>query len=136
MQKYNAGSNFRSLSDVLSNPINAAEETARSHIPMHHSGGVVGGMPRLAESETFAKLVKGEVVVTEGQAFNFLQNTLPKLFTMNNRGNGDISASIEINVAGNLDKEILPNLKETILSTLNEAMKNRGVRRDTFSYSL
>jgi hypothetical protein len=101
-----------------------------------HEGGVVGGMPKLAESEIFSKLVLGEIVVTEGQASNFLQTVLPKLFTVANKGNGDINASIEINVAGNLDKEILPNLKEAILETLNTAMKNRGIRRDTFSYSL
>jgi len=101
-----------------------------------HSGGVVGGLPKLEDSEMFAKLIKGEIVVTEGQASNFLQNTLPKMFATNGKGSGDINVPIEITVMGNLDEKILPNLKETILSTLNEAMRARGIRRDAFSYSL
>jgi TP901 family phage tail tape measure protein len=130
LQSYQMGANQAVLT--------AAQKTAQTHVfqTKFHEGGIVGGLPTLPETETYAKLVRGEVVVTEGQAFSFLQSTLPKLFSVANKGGGNINVPIEITVMGNLDKTVLPDLKETILSTLNEAMRSRGIRRDAFSYSV
>ena len=102
----------------------------------HHNGNIAGGLPKIKESEVFAKLLKGEVVATDSQMKNFINNTLPNIVNTSNATNsiGDISMSF--NVAGNLDKTVLPDLKEMVSDALMNIYKNKGILRNASSYSI
>ena len=105
-------------------------------VPIHHSGGVVGGLPKIKESEQYAKLLKGEVVASDDQMKTFINTTLPNLVA-NFAGSGGIpNVEMNFNVEGNLDKTVLPELKEVILTTVYKAMKLRGNQKNANSYSL
>jgi hypothetical protein len=101
----------------------------------YHTGGIVG-QAKNAEGEHYAKLLEGEVVLTPQDVSQFMRGTLPGLMSAGGGGFsiGDIQMSIS--VEGNLDKTVIPDLKETIFETLNEVIKARGVRRNAFSYSV
>jgi hypothetical protein len=43
---------------------------------------------------------------------------------------------IGMGISGNLDKSVLPDLKNMVLNAVNTAMKDRGTRRNSFSYSV
>jgi hypothetical protein len=106
------------------------------YFPTHHDGvdsGFVGGLPKLKSNEEFAKLVKGEMVINSSQMSNFMQKVLPNLAGSKD---GGITIHMPINVGGNLDRSVLPELKNAVLEIVNTALKNRGTRRDAFSYSL
>ena len=45
----------------------------------YHSGGLVGDVATLSESEEFAKLLKGEFVSTPAQMKHFMEDTLPQV---------------------------------------------------------
>lgn len=115
-----------------------------SQVPTFHSGaekGVVGGSSStsLKSGELFAKLMKGEVVTNGEQIDNFMNKTLPQLASgSSSYANGDISVSMPISVAGNLDKSVIPDLDKIanrVLDKINEAMGSRGWNRraDLFS---
>lgn len=94
----------------------------------YHSGGIVGGTPRLPESEVFAKLLKGEHVSTEEEQAKFIRQTLPNLMgSSNNTGNYSITVPITVN--GNLDKAVLPDIKESIADAFAYAMRNNGLAK-------
>jgi hypothetical protein len=116
-------------------PSNEIDETAYRALPAHHSGGIVGGLPKIPEAETFARLLKGEYVSNNQQMANFINRTLPSIANMNNN-NGDVSVPMTFNVAGNLDKTVLPELKNMIMTTVNAAISNRGIRRNANAFSL
>lgn len=100
-----------------------------------HDGGTVGGLPKIQESEQFAKLLKGEVVATDSDMRNFMRNTLPRFASMGGgQGVGDIS--LEINVAGNLDKSVLPDLKSAVFEVMNAALRQRGKKTNSFANSI
>jgi len=103
----------------------------------YHSGGFVGGNPSLQQNEEYAKLMTGEYVSTPNMIASFMGKTLPQL--VSNGSGGDtfnVEKMIEIIVTGSLDKTVLPELKDVVFKTINEIMKSRGMRRDSFSYSL
>lgn len=103
----------------------------------YHDGGFVGGSPSISKSEEYAKLMKGEFVATPNMMSNFIDNTLPKLAGSKNGGDTfNIDKMVEIVVTGNLDKTIVPEIKEVVFKAINDIMKSRGMRRDSFSYSL
>jgi hypothetical protein len=105
-------------------------------VEAYHDGGIVGDMI-IGENEEFAKLLRGEVVVTPVDINKFMHSTLPNLVTNNTSNNnaiGDIK--IEIAVNGAFDKSVLPDFKNVVLEVLNTAMKDRGIRRNSFSYSI
>jgi TP901 family phage tail tape measure protein len=104
-------------------------------IGQYHSGGIVGGLPKIKESETFAKLLKGEVVANDSQMKNFINSTLPNLVASVS-GGGGININMPINVAGSLDKSVLPELRSTILDTINKAMQIRGMKRSPNTFGL
>ena len=104
-------------------------------IEEHHDGDFAGG---LKSNEVFAKLLKGELISTEDQMDGFLKKILPSMFTskavtsMNN--NGGVHIEMPIQVAGNLDKSVLPDidkLMDKFLVKLNDINKNRGNIRNT-----
>jgi hypothetical protein len=102
-----------------------------SEVPEYHNGGVVGAAG--SNSEIFAKLLSDETITTPNQIASFFKNTIPAIAGM---GGDNINISMPISVGGNLDKSVLPAMKEMILSTVNEAMKNRGQKRNAFSFSV
>jgi len=101
----------------------------------HHSGGIVGGLPKIKESETFAKLLKGEVVANDSQMKNFINSTLPNLVT-SVIGGGGVSISMPITIQGNADKSILPEFKNAVLDVVNSAIKKRGYRTNVSAHSI
>lgn len=101
----------------------------------HHDGadsGFVGQLPKLKSNEQFAVLMKGEGVFKPNQMDNFMKNVLPNIA---GTGRGDTNIELNLNVAGSLDKSVLPNLKEVVLSAVNSALSDRGTRRNAFSFS-
>ena len=102
-------------------------------VEVHHNGApaFVGG---LKSNEVFAKLMAGEVVVNEPQMDNFINRTLPEI-TSNSSGN--ITIDMPINVAGNLDKTVLPDLKNianNVITEINKTMNGRGYLRNTTTF--
>lgn len=96
-----------------------------------HEGGFAGG---LESNEVYAKLLKGEYVATEGQMRNFINNSLPQMAKVVGGGNGGINISMPINVSGNLDSTVIPDIQkiaDSMLKKINSAMKERGNIRQT-----
>lgn len=106
-----------------------------------HSGvnsGFVGGKPKLKSNEQFAKLLKGEIVVNTKQMDNFMKSILPSTMSSpaitqpNNRQSLNFDKLMELNVSGNLDKTMLPDLEKIaskVVDKINDAMLNRGFNR-------
>lgn len=113
-------------------------------IPSFHSGaeqGVVGNKSvSMKSNEIFAKLMEGEVVSNPAQMDNFLNKTIPQMAqSISNNTSGDYDVNVEINVAGSLDKTVLPAIKDAVEKAIiqaNENMKNRGYIRRTDAYSI
>ena len=107
-------------------------------VESHHNGEFAGN---LKTNEVFSKLLKGEFVSTEAQMNDFMKNTLPRIAGLGTIENkkvsiGDTSIKIDINIAGNVTKKDLPALKETVLEGVNQALKNRGIKRLAGSFSI
>jgi hypothetical protein len=105
-------------------------------IENHHNGNVAGGLPKIKESEVFAKLLKGEVVATESQMKNFINNTLPALSTNISGGTNIGNIQLSFNIAGDLDRSVVPDIKNIITETLMDITKSRGILRNANSFSL
>lgn len=103
-------------------------------IPSHHSGGIVGGVPTIKESEQLVKLLKGEPVLSIPQTKNLMNNIIPNL--MASGGGGDSNVNLVFNVTGSIDKDIMPQFEKKVLDTINKAMKKRGFRSGVTSYSV
>jgi chromosome segregation ATPase len=104
----------------------------------YHSGGVAGdGLPNLQSGEIYAKLLKGEVITNDQQMSNFINKTLPSLVAGVGGGNSGLTiGDIVLHVAGNLDKTVLPDLKDVILTTVYNAMKMKGNVRNANNFSI
>jgi len=106
-----------------------------SMIRGYHEGGFVGGLPKIRSNEEYAKLMTGEFVSRPDQISNFMNKTLPNIVA-NTGGDGEITIHNEFNVAGNLDKSVIPIIDNKIAESLNRIMKNRGIRRNANAYSI
>ena len=102
-------------------------------VESHHDGNFAGN---LQSNEVFAKLLKGEYVATEGQMDNFLKNVLPTIATNIPTGrynqSSNITVSMPINVNGNLDKSVLPDIKKIanqVIEEINRSLIARGYVR-------
>ena len=104
-------------------------------LPKYHDGGIVGGNSSGGDSEVFAKLLKKEVVVTENQAYNFIRNTLPGLLSLANSA-GETNVPVSITIEGNVDKNVMPELKENITKAVYQAITKRGVSRNAKDFSV
>ena len=102
----------------------------------YHNGSYVGTLPKIKETEVFAKLLKGEVVSTESQMKNFINNTLPELSANISGGTNIGDIHLSFNIAGNLDRSVVPDIKNIITETLMDITKSRGVLRNANSFSL
>lgn len=102
-----------------------------------HSGGFIGGRPMLKSDEQFAKVLKGEHFDTQYDMSNFMNNVLPKTMAMASPSEGRVGdINITIPVQGNLDKSVIPDLKSVIFETINNVLKERGIRRPAMAYSI
>ena len=93
-----------------------------------HEGGTVGGVPRLPETEVYAKLLKGEHVSTEEQQVNFIRKTLPNLMASGVSGGGyNLDVSMPITVNGSLDRASAPLVGEAVANALVSIMRDNGI---------
>lgn len=100
-----------------------------------HDGGLVPHQGIRKNSEVFAKLLAGEVVVTQDQATNFFKNTLPKLTSAsitNNNSNPTISIG-DINISGNADAATVTQLKEAQKEIVNNVFKTINSQKNVFN---
>lgn len=79
----------------------------------HHTGGFVGGSATLQSNEEFAKLLKGELVVTPKQMSNFMGKTLPAL--EGGSGTSVVYQAPLITIqCENVNKDTLPELQKVV----------------------
>jgi uncharacterized protein YqgV (UPF0045/DUF77 family) len=87
-------------------------EELENNVPVFHSGGIVGVNSTLKDSEVFAKLMRGEVVVTPPQIQRFMSKTIPNLSqgnSMGGSGSGSITFAPVINLtADSITQDSLP----------------------------
>jgi len=109
--------------------------SAMPGVPSYDDGGIVSGIASSKSGVVFAQLLKGEVVATDDMMRNFINRTLPKISsTIKNDSN--ITISMPISIAGNLDRSVLPDMEKMVLKTVNNAIKKRGVVRNANSFSV
>lgn len=134
-----------SLSDFASKLAQVLSQVpAMTNIPTYHTGveqGAVGSNSfKLKSNEIFAKLLRGELVSTPEQADNFVSNVLPQIASATpSVSSGDVSISMPINVAGSLDKSVIPDLNrltDKVLERIQEVMYKRGYNRRADAYQL
>lgn len=114
-------------------------------IETHHKGllsGPVGGQSS-SNGEVMAKLLKGEWVLGENDINKFINKTIPGFMNMpqtqSNVSGGGFNIGNLINIEGNADPSMLPdleNIAKTVIEKLNEAMGLRGIRRNVNSFGL
>ena len=118
----------------------------RGEIGEHHEGvnsGFVGGKAKLKSNEKFAKLLDEELLVTPSQMDSFMNKLLPSMFSNAstsplNNGSTNVEKLFDINVAGNLDKSVLPDIEriaDRAIEKLNDVMKQRGYKRNVNQYA-
>jgi hypothetical protein len=61
--------------------------------------------------------------------------TVPRFSNANN-GFGDITVTIPIAINGNLDRSILPEMKEIVTKIMVDTFKNRGITRNATSFTI
>ena len=108
-------------------------------IPKYHSGGIAGrnlsGGSSGKENEILANVLKEEVIVTENQAYDFIRNTLPNLLSLAN-ASGETNVPVSIIIEGNVDQNVMPELKENITKAVYQAMTKRGTSRNASNFSI
>lgn len=110
-------------------------EARRLMYEKHHTGGIAGGSALTKNSEVLAKLLKGEVVVTTGQADNFMKNTLPKLAASTSISN-QVAPTIsigDINIAGNADASTVEQLKNAQKEIVDNVFKTINSQKNIFN---
>ena len=112
---------------------NSAYWSTHGGYPTHHKGldsGFVGDN-KTSGNEMFIKALKGEVFVTPNQQNNFMNKVIPSMIS--NAGSSITADNlISINVSGNLDSSVVPELKTTIKSSfesLAKTLASRGIVR-------
>lgn len=102
----------------------------------HHDGGIVGGNSS-EHGEILAKLLKGEVVATEGQARQFMEKTLPKLsgnsITNNNSSLAPVINMGDIVINGNADNNAIDKLKAIQKDITNSVLKAVNTQTNIFN---
>ena len=106
--------------------------------------GFVGGSPKLKSNEEFAKLATGEAVLTPEQMDNIMRKTIPSMNgspQTSSIGGGGMTVGnlMTINVAGGLDKSVIPsieNIANRVVDKINSSMNQRGFTRSANSFSI
>jgi len=81
--------------------------------PKYHTGGFVGDATALQSNEEFAKLLKGELVITPAQMNGFMKDTLPNLIGGGKSGATYNAPLVQIH-CDSVTKDALPQLKQLI----------------------
>ena len=92
--------------------------------PAYHSGGFVGGINDLAANEEFAKLLKGEFVVTPAQMKRFMEETLPQIANYSaTGGSNEFNAPLIEIRCESVTTETLPELERVVNDAVREIKK-------------
>jgi transcription elongation factor Elf1 len=98
------------------------------------------GLIRVHPNEVGAVLNKSQISAAAPFASflsSIMKNSGTPNISSNNGGGGGVSiGDIQISVAGNLDKTVLPDLKEMIMKTITDATRNTGTLRNAKSFSV
>lgn len=101
----------------------------------YHDGGIVGGAPTLQETEVFAKLLKGEVVVTQGQAANFMRNTLPNIANSNENTN-NFTFNVPIQIHGEVSRNTMNTIKSSVFDGVSDALMKAGIKSNANTFGI
>jgi TP901 family phage tail tape measure protein len=124
--------------------INANKDLNGNGIIGFNSGGSFEtnseGLIRVHPNEIGAILNKSQISAAAPMASfmsSIMKNSSTPQISSNNVGGGGVSiGDIQISVAGNLDKTVLPDLKEMIMKTITDATRNTGTLRNAKSFSV
>lgn len=98
------------------------------------------GLIRVHPNEIGAVLNKSQISAAAPFASfmsSIIKNSGTPQISSNGSGGGGVSiGDIQISVAGNLDKAVLPDLKEMIMKTITDATRNTGTLRNAKSFSV
>jgi hypothetical protein len=98
------------------------------------------GLIRVHPNEVGAVLNKSQISAAAPFASfmsSIMKNSSTPNISSNSVGGGGVSiGDIQISVAGNLDKTVLPDLKEMIMKTITDATRNTGTLRNAKSFSV
>ena len=88
-------------------------------VPEHHTGGFVGGV-ELQSHEEFAKLMKGEFVVTPSQMSRFMGETLPTMVGGGTGGEVNYNAPLITIKCDSITKEAVPEVEKIVNEAVNK----------------
>ena len=88
-------------------------------VPEHHTGGFVGGV-ELQSHEEFAKLMKGEFVVTPAQMSRFMGETLPTMIGGGTGGEVNYNAPLITIKCDSITKEAVPEVEKIVNEAVNK----------------
>lgn len=88
-------------------------------VPEHHTGGFVGGV-ELQSHEEFAKLMKGEFVVTPSQMSRFMGETLPTMIGGGTGGEVNYNAPLITIKCDSITKESVPDVEKIVDEAVNK----------------
>jgi TP901 family phage tail tape measure protein len=103
--------------------------------------GLIGGQPMNSSDKFLAALSQGEGVFNRAQIDSLVKNIIkfPSITTptrvSNSQSTGDVV--VNFNVNGNMDKTVIPDLKNIanqVMGEINKVMANRGVIRTSDQY--
>lgn len=107
---------------------------APSGIQTFHSGIDVGFAGGVGGNEIFARLMKGEAVISEDQMNRFVNRTLPQITANATNSNVTFGKLFDLIVQGNLDSSVMPDLEKLsndIVNRINQTLTGRGYTRQT-----
>lgn len=113
---------IKNLAKDLNVVVAVPAPTEVAEVPEHHVGGFVGNMPVLKSNEEFAKLLRGEFVVTPTQMTQFMNSTLPAMVGGNSGGINYNAPLIEI-FCESITEDSMPEMKKAVDAAV-AAIKN------------
>lgn len=100
-----------------------------------HKGIDSGFVGNVKGNEQFVKALKGEAFITKPQQDNFMKNVLPSMLnTARESTSNTFGNLLNINVSGNLDSTIVPQIEkiaQNLFNKLNKTMFQGGYVRNT-----
>lgn len=113
----------------------------RKYVGEYHTGGFVGDKISIKNNEAFAKLMKGELVVTPTQMSNFMNKTLPSM--RETAGGVQYNAPLINMECESISNESLPEVKRIITDAvqkvrdiIDSAFSRTGYRNGSDKFSI
>ena len=91
--------------------------TTNAFLMTHHSGGIVGGVAKIKETEEFAKLLKGEFVATPNMMKRFMNFTLPAMAAS---GGNEFNAPLISITCDSISKDSIPTFQRIVNDAVSE----------------